>query len=31
VQATQLLTNGQQVALVKKETAALYAGKSEDS
>ncbi|KAG1719438.1 uncharacterized protein EDB91DRAFT_1257662 [Suillus paluster] len=29
-QATQSLTNGQRVALVKKETAALYAGESED-
>ncbi|KAG1809163.1 uncharacterized protein BJ212DRAFT_1484671 [Suillus subaureus] len=29
-QATQSLTNGQRVALVKKETMALYAGKSEE-
>ncbi|KAG1731825.1 uncharacterized protein EDB91DRAFT_1084917 [Suillus paluster] len=29
-QATQSLTNGQRVALVKKETAALYAGESEE-
>ncbi|KAG2154601.1 hypothetical protein DEU56DRAFT_751286 [Suillus clintonianus] len=29
-QATRSLTNGQRVALVKKETAALYAGESED-
>jgi hypothetical protein len=29
-QETQSLTNGQRVALVKKETAALYAGESEE-